>query len=139
MSARRPGLEPSRAAPLLLPLAPARAAPRISGRNPLAIELGARIRPPRADHPFGQDTLGRDVLARALRGTGLPAGRDRGRRAHAHDRRAPERSRIRRGLIDELFTRVVDVLLAFPACSSPRRPCSAPASATWCSRSVAPG
>jgi peptide/nickel transport system permease protein len=118
MNARKPGsraVAGGAAMLLLLALAGA-AAPLISARNPLAIELGARLRPPRADHPFGQDTLGRDVLARVLYGArvsllvataavaltltiGVLLGAIAGYAG---------------GWIDELFARVVDVLLAFP-------------------------
>src|SRR5690242_12724076 len=39
-----------------------------AGRDPYATALPDRLRPPSAAHPLGQDTLGRDVLARLLHG-----------------------------------------------------------------------
>ena len=41
---------------------------RISPHDPAAVDLGARYRPPSGDHPFGTDSLGRDVLSRTLHG-----------------------------------------------------------------------
>ncbi|MCZ9337802.1 ABC transporter permease, partial [Streptomyces sp. TRM76130] len=37
-------------------------------RDPLAIETGARLSPPSLTHPFGTDSLGRDLLARVGHG-----------------------------------------------------------------------
>ncbi|MFJ4624035.1 ABC transporter permease subunit [Streptomyces sp. NPDC088812] len=37
-------------------------------RDPLALDTGARLRPPSTAHPFGTDALGRDVLARVAHG-----------------------------------------------------------------------
>ncbi|MFF5564708.1 ABC transporter permease subunit [Streptomyces sp. NPDC012623] len=37
-------------------------------RDPLALDTGARLRPPSWAHPFGTDALGRDVLARVGHG-----------------------------------------------------------------------
>ncbi len=118
MSARRSGSGAAAggAAMLLFLALAGAAAPLISSRDPLAIELGARLRPPGAAHPLGQDTLGRDVLARVLFGArvsllvaaaavaltllvGVTLGAIAGYAG---------------GWIDELFARVVDVLLAFP-------------------------
>jgi peptide/nickel transport system permease protein len=38
-------------------------------RDPLAVDLAARMLPPSMDHPFGTDALGRDLLARIGHGT----------------------------------------------------------------------
>ncbi|MFD8493050.1 ABC transporter permease subunit [Amycolatopsis sp. NPDC059657] len=38
-------------------------------RDPLAVDLTARLLPPSARHPFGTDALGRDLLARIAHGT----------------------------------------------------------------------
>src|SRR5437867_3467442 len=51
---------------LLLALAGA-TAPRLAP-DPYATDLGARLAAPRAGHALGQDSLGRDVLARVLHG-----------------------------------------------------------------------
>lgn len=44
------------------------AAPLAAGADPNAIDLLAILVPPGAEHPFGTDHLGRDVLARVLHG-----------------------------------------------------------------------
>jgi peptide/nickel transport system permease protein len=84
--------------------------------DPYRPDLADRLRPPGPGHLLGQDTLGRDVLARLLRGsrislfvglttlavtltTGVLLGTLAGYRG---------------GRADELLTRVIDVLLAFP-------------------------
>ncbi|MGW4733889.1 ABC transporter permease subunit [Streptomyces shenzhenensis] len=38
-------------------------------RDPLAVTTGERLQPPSAQHPFGTDALGRDLLARVAHGT----------------------------------------------------------------------
>ena len=104
------------AAGLLLLALAAAAAPRLTSRDPYATELGERLRSPHAAHPLGQDTLGRDVLARMLHGarislavgaatvlvavtTGVVLG---GAAGYAG------------GWLDEVLVRAIDVLLAFP-------------------------
>jgi peptide/nickel transport system permease protein len=51
-------------------------APRIAPYAPLEVEVLTRLKPPSAEHPFGTDSLGRDVLSRVLVGArvSLPAG-----------------------------------------------------------------
>jgi peptide/nickel transport system permease protein len=51
-------------------------APRIAPHAPLAVDVLARLKPPSGDHPFGTDSLGRDVLSRVLVGArvSVPAG-----------------------------------------------------------------
>jgi peptide/nickel transport system permease protein len=100
---------------LLLALAGA-AAPLISGRDPLAIELAARLRAPHADHLLGQDTLGRDVLARVLYGArvSLSIAAAAVALTLAIGVMLGAIAGYAGGWIDELFTRAVDVLLAFP-------------------------
>ena len=44
-------------------------APWISPYDPLRIEFGAELQSPSADHPFGTDNLGRDVLSRVIFGS----------------------------------------------------------------------
>jgi peptide/nickel transport system permease protein len=104
-------------AALLLVLAlAAAAAPLITPHDPYATELGARLRPPHAGHPLGQDGLGRDVLARLLHGArislcvgatavaiSLVAGVTIGAVAGWAG-----------GWVDEAVARVIDVFLAFP-------------------------
>ena len=45
--------------------------PLITGTDPSAMSLRLRFRPPSADHIFGTDMYGRDVLARVLQGAKL--------------------------------------------------------------------
>ena len=51
-------------------------APRIAPHPPLQVDVLARLKPPSAEHLFGTDSLGRDVLSRVLLGArvSLPAG-----------------------------------------------------------------
>jgi peptide/nickel transport system permease protein len=51
-------------------------APRIAPHPPLAVDVLARLKPPSGEHPFGTDSLGRDVLSRVLVGArvSIPAG-----------------------------------------------------------------
>jgi peptide/nickel transport system permease protein len=42
--------------------------PALVPRDPLAQNIGQRTRPPSAEHPFGTDRFGRDVLARVVHG-----------------------------------------------------------------------
>lgn len=51
-------------------------APRLSPYSPRQVDVLVRLKPPSAEHPFGTDSLGRDVLSRVLVGArvSLPAG-----------------------------------------------------------------
>jgi peptide/nickel transport system permease protein len=51
-------------------------APRLAPYSPRQVEVLERLKPPSAEHPFGTDSLGRDVLSRVLVGArvSLPAG-----------------------------------------------------------------
>ena len=51
-------------------------APRLSPYSPRQVDVLARLKPPSAEHLFGTDSLGRDVLSRVLVGArvSLPAG-----------------------------------------------------------------
>src|SRR5437763_14058366 len=90
------------------------AEPLVAPLDPYRTALHERLRPGRAGHPLGQDTLGRDVLARVLHGArislvvgatavviSLLVGVTLGAAAGWAG-----------GWIDELLTRVIDVLLA---------------------------
>ena len=54
---------------VLLLLVVAAAAPWLAGHDPLATDLGRRLAPPSAEHWFGTDQLGRDILARIIYGS----------------------------------------------------------------------
>ncbi len=92
-------------------------APVLAPYDPVAQDLRARLRPPSAEHWFGTDEFGRDVLSRVVYGarislvtglvpvlTGLVVGTAIGLLAGFY-----------RGWIDDVLMRVMDVLLAFPS------------------------
>ena len=91
-------------------------APWLAPYDPEAMQLGANLRPPSWAHPFGTDSLGRDVLSQTIHGArisltiglvsvalallgGVPIGAVA---AHAG------------GWVDRVVMRVVDVLVSFP-------------------------
>jgi len=91
-------------------------APVLSTQSPAAQNLREDLQAPRAEHPFGQDKLGRDVLSRVMYGArvsllvgvcvvaisagiGLLIGAAAGYAG---------------GLLDDALMRAVDILLAFP-------------------------
>ncbi len=101
---------------LLMALALAAAAAPLLAPDPSATDLSARLAQPGAAHALGQDSLGRDVLARILHGArvsltvgaavvtlslliGVPVGATAGYLG---------------GWVDEAIARLIDVLLAFP-------------------------
>jgi len=103
-------------ATILLALALAGVAAPLFAPDPYATDLGARLAPPRPGHALGQDSLGRDVLARVVHGArvsfavgatvvalslllGVTIGAAAGYLG---------------GWLDEAVARVIDVLLAFP-------------------------
>lgn len=90
--------------------------PALAPYDPFAISLADRLKPPSAQHWFGTDNLGRDILSRTLVGArislwvgvltvtlamlvGVPIGLMAGYRG---------------GVVDAVFMRLVDVFLAFP-------------------------
>jgi len=117
--ARRQRVSPSLAIGALLTLAllvAALTAPWLAPYAPDQVMAGERLAPPSADHPFGTDMLGRDLLSRVWHGArlavnmvvvslaiaavggislGLPAG-------------------YYGGWIDQILSRLMDVWLAFP-------------------------
>jgi peptide/nickel transport system permease protein len=85
-------------------------------RDPQAVDTAATLSSPSGDHWFGTDNLGRDVLARVIAGAapvltiaplatllGLAGGTTIGLITGYY-----------RGWIDDIFSRIVDALLAFP-------------------------
>jgi peptide/nickel transport system permease protein len=85
-------------------------------RDPQAVDTAATLASPSGDHWFGTDNLGRDVFARVIAGAapvltvaplatllGLAGGTTIGLITGYY-----------RGWIDDIFSRVVDALLAFP-------------------------
>jgi peptide/nickel transport system permease protein len=94
----------------------AAAAPLVVGADPYATDLGARLAPPGAGHPLGQDTLGRDVLARVLHGAriSLAVGLAAVLVSFAVGVTLGAAAGYLGGWVDEALARVIDVLLAFP-------------------------
>jgi peptide/nickel transport system permease protein len=43
-------------------------APWVAPYDPLTIDFGAMLAPPGAEHPFGTDAFGRDILSRVIYG-----------------------------------------------------------------------
>lgn len=85
-------------------------------RDPQAVDPAATLAAPSTDHWFGTDNLGRDVLARVIAGAapvltiaplatllGIAGGATLGLVTGYY-----------RGWVDDIFSRVVDALLAFP-------------------------
>jgi peptide/nickel transport system permease protein len=85
-------------------------------RDPQAVDTAATLASPSGDHWFGTDNLGRDVFARVIAGSapvltvaplatllGLAGGTTLGLITGYY-----------RGWVDDIFSRVVDALLAFP-------------------------
>jgi peptide/nickel transport system permease protein len=100
-------------AALLVALAVAGLAAR---RDPYATALPDRLRPPSVTHPLGQDTLGRDVLARLLHGAriSLAVGATTVALSALLGIALGALGAWTGGWLDELLARAIDVLLAFP-------------------------
>ncbi len=118
MGASRRGRRSAAAGALLLVLLGlgAAAAPLVAPADPYVPELAARLAPPRAGHRLGQDSLGRDVLARVLHGAriSLAVGAVTVTLALALGVTLGAAAGYRGGWVDETLARVIDVLLAFP-------------------------
>lgn len=101
---------------LALFIAVALAAPLIAPFDPIAQDAAVRLQPPSLAHPFGTDNFGRDILSRVIWGTridlqiavigvifpfliGTMVGTVSG---------------FFGGIVDIVFMRLVDVILAFP-------------------------
>jgi len=91
-------------------------APLLAPYDPLAADLANRIRPPSAEHWFGTDQLGRDILSRVIYGaqytllivglvavTAAPVGLLVGTTAGFFG-----------GWVDAVLMRITDIFLAFP-------------------------
>ena len=92
------------------------AAPRLAPHDPYATALADRLAPARAGHPLGQDTLGRDVLARVLAGAriSLAVGAAAVAISLVLGAGVGLVAGYAGGWVDEALARVIDVLLAFP-------------------------
>ena len=103
------------AAALLL-LALAGAAAPLLAPDPYATDLGARLAPSRPGHALGQDSLGRDVLARVMHGARISfaVGATVVALSQLLGVTVGEAAGYLGGWFDEAVARVIDVLLAFP-------------------------
>jgi len=98
-------------------------APLISPASPLAIDLGAALRPPfwagggSTDHLLGTDQLGRDVLSRIIHGTrpALIVSLASVSIAAVIGSSIGILSAYSSGWVDQVLMRIVDVMLSFPA------------------------
>jgi peptide/nickel transport system permease protein len=92
------------------------AAPWIAPYDPYDQDLSGALSPPSADHPFGADQYGRDVLSRVMYGTrtALVAIVVAGGLALTVGGALGLIAGFVGGMADTVIMRVVDVLLAFP-------------------------
>ncbi|HEV7732274.1 MAG TPA: ABC transporter permease [Candidatus Binatia bacterium] len=92
------------------------AAPLVTSASPYTTDLDARLAPPDHAHPLGQDALGRDVLARLLRGARISLGTGIAITAISLlvGVLLGAAAGYAGGWLDEALARVIDVLLAFP-------------------------
>jgi peptide/nickel transport system permease protein len=90
--------------------------PALSPYNPAAQELARRLEPPTLSHPFGLDELGRDILARLLAGAriSLLVGLAVVSVSSVVGMLVGSIAGYFGGRVDDVISRVVDVLMAFP-------------------------
>ncbi len=92
------------------------AGPALTPFDPAGQELALRLAPPSAAHPFGLDELGRDILARVLAGARISflVGLTVVSVSAAVGTLLGALAGYFGGLLDDVISRVVDTLLAFP-------------------------
>jgi peptide/nickel transport system permease protein len=85
--------------------------------NPLALNPGHALAPPRPEHWFGTDQFGRDVFSRVLYGLGIDVviGLIVAALAFAVGSMAGLISGYLGGWIDDIVMRVVDIVMSFPS------------------------
>jgi len=90
--------------------------PALSPYNPAAQELARRLEPPTLSHPFGLDELGRDILARLVAGAriSLLVGLAVVSVSSVVGMLVGAIAGYFGGRVDDVISRVVDVLMAFP-------------------------
>jgi peptide/nickel transport system permease protein len=91
-------------------------APWLAPHDPEAVQLAANLRPPSWAHPFGTDSLGRDVLSQTIYGArvSLTIGFVSLALALAGGVPVGALAAWAGGWVDRLTMRVVDVLVSFP-------------------------
>ena len=92
-------------------------APLLAPEDPISLKLGSRLRPPSAQHWFGTDDLGRDILSRIIYGArvSLQVGALVVAIAGTIGFVLGATTGYVRGIFDDVMMRVIDVILAFPA------------------------
>ncbi len=92
-------------------------APVLTKYNPVKVSPRDRLQPPSAEHVFGTDQYGRDVLARVLHGGGLslPMGVIPVALSAIAGTLLGLLAGYSRGWLDVFIMRIVDVWVAFPA------------------------
>jgi peptide/nickel transport system permease protein len=95
----------------------AAAGPFLVSQNPTAQDLGRRLSSPSSDHPFGTDSLGRDVFARVIYGARISvvSGTAVIAVATAFGVGAGMLAGWKGGWWDETLMRITDMFLAFPS------------------------
>jgi peptide/nickel transport system permease protein len=91
--------------------------PRITPYNPIAMQLVGRLTPPSLSHPLGTDDLGRDMLSRLLAGAAvaLQVGVTSVGIAGSIGIALGLIAGFYGGIVDNVLTSLMDVLLAFPS------------------------
>jgi peptide/nickel transport system permease protein len=92
------------------------AGPGLVARDPVAQSILERTRPPSAEHPFGTDRLGRDILARVVHGARitLVTGGVVALVAFAAGLAIGTVSGYHGGRVDATLMRLIDVFMSFP-------------------------
>lgn len=101
---------------LLLVVTAALLGPTIAPRDPVAQDLESDLLPPSRDHPLGTDKLGRDVLSRILFGAriSIAVGLSTVGLSLLAGLFLGSLSGYFGGWVDQLVTRLIDILMAFP-------------------------
>lgn len=91
-------------------------APVIAPKNPLQQEVAVRLTGPSAEHPFGTDFFGRDVLSRVIWGTrvSLVVGASSVGIAMVVGVILGMLAAVRRGRLESFILRAADVMMSFP-------------------------
>jgi peptide/nickel transport system permease protein len=92
-------------------------APVLAPEDPIGLKFGSRLRPPSAQHLFGTDDLGRDILSRVIYGSrvSLQVGALVVLIAGSIGFVLGATTGYLRGIFDDVVMRIMDIILAFPA------------------------
>lgn len=91
-------------------------APVLAAHSPTAVNLVGRLAPPSSTHWFGTDEVGRDIYSRLIYGARISLGIGLGSVALATvvGTVLGSLAGYRGGWIDQVISRIMDILLAFP-------------------------